>query len=82
MEKKKVHWLVMLMVLSVLLLIVLQGFWLRAEYKAASDSFRRETSLIFRSTLQHLAATWFFSQVAILETDDSLYEHEGPSSIT
>lgn len=72
----------MLMVLSVLLLIVLQGFWLRAEYKAASDSFRRETSLIFRSTLQHLADSLFFSQVEILETDDSLYEHEGPISIT
>ena len=72
----------MLMVLSIMLLIILQGFWLRAEYKAASDSFRRETHLIFRSTLQHLADSMFFSQMEFIEGGDTLQYPSGPLSVT
>lgn len=60
------------MVLSISLLIVLQVLWLRAEYRAASDSFRRETNLIFRSTVQHLSDSIFFSQLGFLAGSDSL----------
>lgn len=69
------------MVVSVVLLIVLQSFWLRAEYKAAADSFRRETNLIFRGTLQHLADSLFFKQVDPFSGEDSLFENERPTSI-
>lgn len=82
MQKKNLHWVVMLMVVSIFLLILLQGFWLRAEYKAASDSFRRETSLVFRSTISHLADSLFFSQVSLLPDNDSIEFQEGPISIT
>ncbi|MEE4176015.1 MAG: HAMP domain-containing sensor histidine kinase [Bacteroides sp.] len=82
MQKKNPHGVVMLMVVSILLLILLQGLWLRAEYKAASDSFRRETNLVFRSTLSHLADSLFFSQVRLLPEYDSLESQGGPISVS
>ncbi len=51
------------MTLSMLLLIVLQSLWLHSEYKGASDDFKRETNLLFRSTVHHLADSLFFSQM-------------------
>lgn len=39
------------MSISVVLLVILQAFWLRAEYRSASDNFRRETNLVFRNTI-------------------------------
>ncbi len=60
------------MTLSLVLLAVLQVLWLRAEYRAAADSFRRETNLLFRTTVQHLADSVFFSQIKLMPGYDSL----------
>jgi len=49
------------MVFSMLLLLVLQMLWLRAEYRSAVDSFNRETNLLFRSTVHQLSDSLFFS---------------------
>lgn len=62
----------MLMTLSLALLTVLQVLWLRAEYRAAADSFRRETNLLFRTTVQHLADSVFFSQIKLMPGYDSI----------
>ena len=50
-----------LMIFSMLLLMVLQGLWLRAEYRSAVDSFNRETNLLFRNTVHQLSDSLFFS---------------------
>ncbi len=67
MTKKTFRGFIILMTISTLMLILLQAFWLRAEYRSASDSFRRETNLAFRSTMFHLSDSifsGFFRQIA------------------
>jgi two-component system, OmpR family, phosphate regulon sensor histidine kinase PhoR len=78
MKKEKFKLVVLLMVLSITLLMVLQAFWLRAEYRAASDSFRRETNLLFRSTVQHIADSIFFSQIRLIPGADTLAAERFP----
>ena len=40
-----------LMISSILLLLVLQVFWLRSAYQDASENFKSETNLLFRNTI-------------------------------
>ena len=61
MKDKKNKLPVLLMVLSMILLVVLQGLWLRSEYRSAMNAFNRETNLVFRSTLHQLSDSLFFS---------------------
>lgn len=39
------------MLSSIVLLLVLQVFWLRSAYHDAADNFRKETNLLFRNTI-------------------------------
>lgn len=57
----------LLMALSLSLLMVLQILWLRAEYKSALDAFSRETSLVFRSTMFHVADSLFFGNLRVVQ---------------
>ena len=41
----------LLMASSILLLIILEVFWLRSAYRDAADNFKRQTSSIFRNTI-------------------------------
>lgn len=41
----------MLMVSSIVLLLVLQVFWLRSTYRDAEENFRKETNSLFRTTI-------------------------------
>ena len=61
MKDKKSRLPLLLMVLSMILLVVLQGLWLRSEYRSAMNAFNRETNLVFRSTLHQLSDSLFFS---------------------
>ncbi|MBW6498886.1 MAG: HAMP domain-containing histidine kinase [Bacteroidales bacterium] len=72
MKRKNFRLVVLLMIFSVVLLSILQVLWLRSEYRASRDSFRRETHLVFRSTAQHLADSIFFSQVKLMPGYDSI----------
>jgi two-component system, OmpR family, phosphate regulon sensor histidine kinase PhoR len=72
MQKRKFRTTIVLMVSSMTLLLLLQGLWLRSEYKGASDSFRREANFVFRSTMHHLADSLFFSQMNLEGGIDSL----------
>jgi two-component system phosphate regulon sensor histidine kinase PhoR len=40
-----------LMISSIILLLVLQFFWLQSSYRDAGEDFRKETNLIFRNTI-------------------------------
>lgn len=67
MTKNRYRIYIFLMAFSILLLIVLQAFWLRAEYRSASDAFRRETNLVFRNTMFQVSDSLvihFFRQIA------------------
>jgi len=52
------------MAISLVFLVALQLLWLRAEYRSAVSSFRREANLVFRSTVQHVADSLFFNHLS------------------
>lgn len=54
MKKNKNILALVLMVSSVVLLIILQFFWLRSSYKQAFYDFRREANVLFRTTVLDL----------------------------
>ena len=55
-----------------LLLTVLQGLWLRSEYRSATNAFNRETNLLFRSTIHHLTDSLIYSRFKIVADVDTL----------
>lgn len=63
----------LLMLLSMLSLLILQGLWLRAEYHSAADSFSRETNLLYRATVQqmHDSLSFRFFRLLSEEKDDA-----------
>lgn len=60
------------MVVSLVLLLVLQGLWIRAEYRSAADAFGRENNLLFRSTMYQLADSLFFNSFRFDDGRDTL----------
>ncbi|MBT1710040.1 HAMP domain-containing histidine kinase [Fulvivirgaceae bacterium PWU5] len=60
---------VTLMICSLALLIVLQIFWLQSSYEKAFYSLRRESGMIFRTTVMTLRDTAFMRSVEIFPTD-------------
>ncbi|HSV76614.1 MAG TPA: HAMP domain-containing sensor histidine kinase [Bacteroidales bacterium] len=61
MKKTTIRILQLLMVISLFFLVALQLLWLRSEYRSASNSFRREANMVFRSTVQHVTDSLFFN---------------------
>jgi len=55
MTKRKFRLFLLLMSISLVLLVLLQVFWLRAEYRSSAEGFRRETNLMFRNTMFHIS---------------------------
>ncbi|MEJ7643622.1 MAG: HAMP domain-containing sensor histidine kinase [Chryseolinea sp.] len=55
-----------LMVVSILLLIVLQCFWLLSSYENALSSFKRETSILFRTTVFDMRDSLFTKNIRTL----------------
>ncbi len=56
-----------LMISSIVLLLVLQAFWLRSSYEKAYFDLRRETSDLFRSTVFALRDTFFLKRIEPLQ---------------
>jgi two-component system, OmpR family, phosphate regulon sensor histidine kinase PhoR len=52
-----------LMVSSILLLLVLQGFWLQKEYQNEKENFRKQTHLIFKNTIFEMSDSLLFKSV-------------------
>jgi len=70
--------LVALMAFSLGLLVLLQLAWLRAEYRSAMGSFRRETNMVFRNTIMQIADSLFMTHLATSAKPDSLIRsHRG-----
>jgi two-component system, OmpR family, phosphate regulon sensor histidine kinase PhoR len=51
MKRSKNSLTLILMVSSILLMLLLQVFWLRTTYRDAEDQFRKETNFLFRNTI-------------------------------
>jgi two-component system phosphate regulon sensor histidine kinase PhoR len=64
----------LLMGSSILLLLVLQVFWLRGAYQDAEESFRRETNLIFRNTIFAMHDSLIQRSIKPDMDQDSLYD--------
>jgi two-component system, OmpR family, phosphate regulon sensor histidine kinase PhoR len=62
-----------LMVSSVLLLLVLQFFWLRTTYEKAYSDFRRETSMLFRTTVFSIRDSMFVKNIEPMWEDSSMF---------
>lgn len=60
-----------LMISSVVLLLVLQIFWLRASYEKAYLDLRRETNDLFRATLTSMRDTLLFKNLEKLPVDSA-----------
>jgi two-component system phosphate regulon sensor histidine kinase PhoR len=58
-----------LMICSLALLVVLQFLWLQSSYEKAFHSLRRESGMIFRTTVMTLRDTTFMRSIEILPTD-------------
>lgn len=58
-----------LMSSSILLLVILQVFWLRSSYEKAFYDFRREGGMIFRTTVHALRDSIFMTNVEQLSGD-------------
>lgn len=60
---------------SILLLLVLQFYWIKSEYRSAEDAFRRETNLVFRNTVATLMDSLYMSRIDLLESDSLRFKH-------
>lgn len=61
MKERKHNSTILLMAISMVLLLILQGLWLRGEYRSAANAFNRETNLLFRTTVHQISDSLFFS---------------------
>lgn len=66
---------IVLMISSLLLLLILQFFWIKSAYRDAGEDFRKETNLLFRNTIFSMHDTLIqrsLEPVAISPADTSL----------
>jgi two-component system phosphate regulon sensor histidine kinase PhoR len=61
----------LLMICSVILLVVLQFLWLKSSYEKAFFDFRRESSILFRSTVFNLRDSLFVQNIEPLKADSA-----------
>lgn len=73
MKKSKNILSLLLMISSVVLLVVLQFFWLRNSYETAYFDFRRESSMLFRNAVFNLRDSLFVKNIEPIKTDSAEY---------
>src|SRR5690606_7791968 len=61
-----------LMTGSIVLVLILQGFWLKSSYRDARESFDRQANFLFRVTIMDLQDSLIREHVAPIP-DDSLH---------
>ncbi|MBL7858501.1 MAG: HAMP domain-containing histidine kinase [Cyclobacteriaceae bacterium] len=66
-----------LMISSIVLLLILQIFWLRSSYEKAFYDFRRETNGLFRNTVYAIRDSIFAKSIEPVVTDSSISMHVG-----
>jgi two-component system, OmpR family, phosphate regulon sensor histidine kinase PhoR len=67
-----------LMISSVVLLMALQFFWLRSSYEQSFIDFRRESSILFRSTLFNLRDSLFVQNIEPVGADSMIFGMASP----
>ncbi len=77
MKEHKYKSILPLMIVSMLLLMVLQGLWLRSEYRSAVNAFNRETNLLFRTSIHHLTDSLIYGRFNIITDIDTLNHSSG-----
>lgn len=61
------------MMCSLVLLVVLQAFWLAASWREAKDSFRREANILFRNVIVSMQDSLIARNIKPLGIDDTLF---------
>lgn len=72
MKKSKNIMILALMISSLLLLVILQVFWLKSSYERAYMDFRGQTNMVFRSTVDAMRDSMFMRNVEPVPWRDSL----------
>jgi two-component system, OmpR family, phosphate regulon sensor histidine kinase PhoR len=79
MKSRKLRISLAMMMLSTMLLVLLQLWWLRTEYRSAKGAFERETDLVFKSTIKQVSDSAMFRQMRkfmyLREADSSKLAH-------
>lgn len=65
-----------LMAGSIVLVLVLQGFWLKSSYRDAREAFEQKTEFLFRATVMHLQDSLIRENIELVP-DDSLGTFSG-----
>jgi signal transduction histidine kinase len=63
----------LLMIISVVLLAILQVFWLKSSYEKAFSDFRRESSMLLKSTIFNLRDSLFVKNIEPVNVDSPAY---------
>src|SRR5688572_6793832 len=70
-----------LMISSILLLVVLQFLWIRNSYEKAFYDFRRETNVLFRSTVLAMRDSLFAKNIESVPGDSSKFIFESGTAL-
>lgn len=73
MKKSKNRFTLLLMIISVVLLVILQFIWLKSSYEKAFSDFRRESSMLLKSTVFNLRDSLFVKDIEPINVDSSAY---------
>ena len=63
----------LLMIISVVLLAILQFFWLKSSYEKAFSDFRRESSMLLKSTVFNLRDSLFVKNIEPVDIDSPVH---------
>ena len=63
----------LLMIISVVLLAILQVFWLKSSYEKAFSDFRRESGMLLKSTVFNLRDSLFVKNIEPVNVDSPAY---------
>ncbi|HYG20684.1 MAG TPA: HAMP domain-containing sensor histidine kinase [Ohtaekwangia sp.] len=69
MQRSKNTTTLALMISSIVLIILLEGFWLKSSYENAFADFHRDASILFRTTVLGLRDSMFMKNVEVITGD-------------
>src|SRR5688572_15111694 len=73
MKESKNKLTLLLMIISVVLLVVLQVFWLKSSYEKAFSDFRRESSLLLKGAVFNLRDSLFVKNIEPVNMDSPAF---------
>src|SRR5215203_4028930 len=73
MKESKNRLTLLLMVISVVLLVILQFFWLKSSYEKAFSDFRRQSSILLKSAVFNLRDSLFVKNIEPVDVDSPVH---------